>query len=114
MKVLRRRRRDLNHPVCRDPPRRAALPPLPPAARPAAARPAPPEAGFTTAGFRCRTDGTMDLRRGRLTLTERATAHPGCPAAADPGPRRDALGHGTTGNARFWREDPARFLAALP
>lgn len=26
----------------------------------------------------------------------------------------ETLGHGTTGNARFWREDLARFLATLP
>ncbi|WP_198374554.1 alpha/beta fold hydrolase [Neoroseomonas rubea] len=47
-------------------------------------------------------------------LTERAIARvPNARLLLIPA-SAETLGHGTTGNARFWREDLARFLAALP
>ncbi|BDG73827.1 alpha/beta fold hydrolase [Roseomonas fluvialis] len=47
-------------------------------------------------------------------LTERALARiPNARLLLIPA-SAETLGHGTTGNARFWREDLARFLATLP
>lgn len=47
-------------------------------------------------------------------LTERAIARiPNARLLLIPA-SAETLGHGTTGNARFWREDLARFLATMP
>jgi homoserine O-acetyltransferase len=47
-------------------------------------------------------------------LTERAIARiPNARLLVIPA-SAETLGHGTTGNARFWREELARFLATLP
>ncbi|MBP0465154.1 alpha/beta fold hydrolase [Roseomonas sp. PWR1] len=47
-------------------------------------------------------------------LTERAIARiPNARLLLIPA-SAETLGHGTTGNARFWRDDLARFLATLP